>query len=119
MLPEYFGPYKIEKIIGQGGMGHVYKAFHAKSGLTVAVQVISSSIANEVRFRRRFEAEIETLKRLKHPNIVQLFGYGEENGNLFYSMEYVEGESLHECLKKNGPVPWEDSLRIGIGRAHV
>jgi len=114
MLPEYFGPYKIEKIIGQGGMGNVYKAFHAKSGLTVAVKVISSSIANEVRFRRRFEAEIETLKRLKHPNIVQLIGYGEENGNLFYSMEYVEGESLHECLKKNGPVPWEDSLRIGI-----
>lgn len=114
MLPEYFGPYKIEKIIGQGGMGNVYKAFHAKSGLTVAVKVISSSIANEVRFRRRFEAEIETLKRLKHPNIVQLIGYGEENGNLFYSMEYVEGESLHECLKKNGPVPWEDALRIGI-----
>jgi len=114
MLPEYFGPYKIEKIIGQGGMGHVYKAFHAKSGLPVAVKVISSSIAQEVRFRRRFEAEIETLKRLKHPNIVQLIGYGEENGNLFYSMEYVEGESLHDCLKKNGPVPWEDALRIGI-----
>lgn len=114
MLPEYFGPYKIEKIIGQGGMGYVYKAFHAKSGLPVAVKVISSSIANESRFRRRFEAEIETLKRLKHPNIVQLIGYGEEVGNLFYSMEYVDGESLHECLKKNGPVPWEDVLRLGI-----
>lgn len=114
MVPEYMGPYKIEKLIGQGGMGSVYRAHHTKSGLPVAVKVISNSIADESRFRRRFQVEIETLKRLKHPNIVQLIGYGEEGGNLFYSMEYVDGESLHECLRRNGPIPWDDVLRFGI-----
>jgi serine/threonine-protein kinase len=114
MVPEHMGPYKIEKLIGQGGMGSVYKAHHIKSGLPVAIKVISNSIADESRFRRRFQVEIETLKRLKHPNIVQLIGYGEEGGNLFYSMEYVEGESLHECLRRNGPIPWDDVLRFGI-----
>jgi serine/threonine protein kinase len=114
MSPEFLGPYKIENIIGQGGMGTVFKAVHVKSGDLVAVKVISNSIAEEPRFRRRFHAEIETLKRLKHPNIVQLIGYGEEGGKLFYSMEYVDGESLHDCVKKNGPIPWEEVLRIGI-----
>jgi serine/threonine-protein kinase len=114
MVPEHMGPYKIEKLIGQGGMGSVYKAHHTKSGLPVAVKVISNSIADESRFRRRFQVEIETLKRLKHPNIVQLIGYGEEGGNLFYSMEYVDGVSLHECLRRNGPIPWDDVLRFGI-----
>ena len=114
MIPEFMGPYKVEKIIGQGGMGCVYKAHHSKSGLPVALKVISNSIADEPRFRRRFQVEIETLKRLKHPNIVQLIGYGEEGGSLFYSMEFVDGESLHDCLRRNGPIPWDDVLKIGI-----
>ncbi len=114
MVPEHMGPYKIEKLIGQGGMGSVYKAHHSKSGLPVAIKVISNSIADESRFRRRFQVEIETLKRLKHPNIVQLIGYGEEGGSLFYSMEYVDGESLHDCLRRNGPIPWDDVLKFGI-----
>lgn len=114
MVPEHMGPYKIEKLIGQGGMGSVYKAHHSKSGLPVAIKVISNSIADESRFRRRFQVEIETLKRLKHPNIVQLIGYGEEGGSLFYSMEFVDGESLHDCLRRNGPIPWDDVLKFGI-----
>lgn len=114
MVPEFMGPYKIDKLIGQGGMGSVYKAHHSKSGLPVAIKVIAQAIADESRFRRRFQVEVETLKRLKHPNIVQLIGYGEEGGNLFYSMEFVEGESLHDCLRRNGPIPWDDVLRFGI-----
>lgn len=114
MVPEFMGPYKIDKLIGQGGMGSVYKAHHSKSGLPVAIKVIAQAIADESRFRRRFQVEVETLKRLKHPNIVQLIGYGEEGGNLFYSMEFVEGESLHDCLRRNGPIPWDDVLKFGI-----
>lgn len=114
MVPEFMGPYKIEKLIGQGGMGSVYKAHHSKSGMPVAIKVIAQAIADESRFRRRFQVEVETLKRLKHPNIVQLIGYGEEGGNLFYSMEFVEGESLHDCLRRNGPIPWDDVLKFGI-----
>lgn len=114
---EYLGPYKVERCLGRGGMGTVYKGVHARSGDVVAIKVIAGSIADEPRFRRRFTAEIETLKRLKHPHIVQLIGHGEERGLLFYAMEYVEGHSLHEHLRQHKKLPWNDVVQIGIETA--
>lgn len=111
---EYLGPYHIQKLIGRGGMGSVYQAIHAKSGEPVAIKVIATAIANQPRFRRRFAAEIDALKRLKHPNIVSLVGYGEEQGILFYSMEYVEGQSLHDILRAQGRLRWQDVVHVGI-----
>lgn len=114
---EYLGPYRIERTLGRGGMGTVYKGVHAKSGEAVALKVLATGIANQMRFRRRFATEVETLKRLKHPNIVQPLGYGEEQGVLFYSMEFVEGHSLHEHLRQHKHLPWEDALQVGIETA--
>lgn len=111
---EYLGPYRIEGILGRGGMGTVYKGRHAKSGDLAAIKVIATGIANQVRFRRRFAAEVETLKRLRHPNIVQLLGYGEEQGLLFYSMEYVEGHSLHDHLRQHRQLDWTEVIQVGI-----
>lgn len=112
---EYLGPYHIQKLIGRGGMGSVYQGIHAKSGEPVAVKVIAGGIANQPRFRRRFAAEIDALERLKHPNIVTLIGYGEEStGVLFYAMEYVIGQSLHEILRSRGKLPWQDVVHVGI-----
>lgn len=111
---ETLGPYRVERTLGRGGMGTVYKGVHVKSGKKVAVKVIATDIANQSRFRRRFESEVETLKMLKHPNIVSLVGHGEEHGLLFYSMEYVDGRSLHEHLRIHNRMPWEDVLEIGI-----
>lgn len=111
---DYFGPYRVEGILGRGGMGTVYKASHARSGDKVAVKVIAAAVANQTRFQRRFAAEINTLKRLKHPHIVELIGYGEEHGLLFYSMEYVAGRSLLEHMRQHRVLPWEDVIQIGI-----
>lgn len=111
---EYLGPYKVERTLGRGGMGTVYKGVHAKSGDAVAIKVIAMGIANNMRFRRRFAAEVETLKRLKHPHIVQLVGYGEEQGLLFYSMEYVDGTSLHDRMRQQQKLSWQDVIQIGI-----
>ena len=111
---DYLGPYKVERTLGRGGMGTVYQGVHAKSGESVAIKVIATGIANHMRFRRRFAAEVETLKRLKHPNIVQLVGYGEEQGLLFYSMEYVDGHSLHDHLRQHGKLPWQEVVQVGI-----
>ncbi len=111
---EYLGPYRVERTLGRGGMGTVYKGVHARSGEVVAVKVIATGVANQSRFRRRFASEVETLKRLKHPNIVSLVGYGEEQGLLFYSMEYVEGHSLHEHLRQHAKLPWEDVVEVAI-----
>ena len=111
---EYLGPYRVDKILGRGGMGTVYLGVHSNSGEKVAIKVIASSLADQERFRRRFAAEVETLKRIKHVNIVQLIGYGEEQGHLFYSMEYVAGHNLLETLKSSHRIPWERALEIAI-----
>lgn len=111
---EYLGPYHIEGVLGRGGMGTVYKGRHSKSGDWVAVKVIAPGVSDQVRFRRRFAAEVETLKRLRHPNIVQLIGYGEEQGLLFYSMEFVDGHSLHDHLRQHKRIDWMEVIQVGV-----
>lgn len=115
MLPfEFLGPYRLSEPIGRGGMGTVYRATHEKTGQQVAVKLIAATVADDPRFRRRFASEIETLKRLKHPNIVTLVGYGEESGHLFYSMELVDGESLQQRLRRERRLPWPPVLDMAI-----
>lgn len=111
---EQIGPYEVVRILGQGGMGTVYQAINAKTRGPVAVKVISSSMAQHQRFRRRFDAEIQTLLKLKHPSIVQLIGFGEERGLLFYSMEYVDGENLQQQLRREKKIGWERVVDIAI-----
>ena len=111
---EVIGPYRVTGLLGRGGMGTVYSGIHAKNEQQVAIKVLSSSLAQHARFRRRFDAEIQTLLRLKHPNIVQLIGFGEEKGLLFYSMELVEGENLHQLLKRESTVSWSQSMDWAI-----
>ena len=114
MQPDYLGPYKIIATLGHGGMGTVYHASHSKTGEQVAVKIIAEAIAKHERFRRRFDAEVETLKRLKHKHIVKLIGYGEEAGRLFYSMEYVAGESLHQRIKRTKVLSWQLTVQFAI-----
>ena len=111
---DHLGPYKIESILGRGGMGTVYKGRHARSGELVAIKVISPSVANNVKFRRRFASEIETLVRLTHPNIVKAIGFGEEQGLLFYSMEFVDGHTLQDHLRQHKRLDWTEVIEIGI-----
>jgi serine/threonine-protein kinase len=111
---EFIGPYKIVRVLGQGGMGTVYHGVHTKSGDPVAVKIIAPALAQHQRFRRRFDAEIQTLLKLKHPNIVQLIGSGEEKGMLFYSMEYVDGENLQQQLRREKKLDWQRVIEIGI-----
>ncbi len=111
---EYLGPYRVESLIGRGGMGTVYKGRHAKSGDLVAIKVITSGVANDVRFRRRFANEIETLKRLRHPNIVEMIGFGEEHSCLFLVMEYVDGHSLQDHLRQHKQLDAAETIQVGI-----
>ncbi len=111
---EFLGPYRIGKPIGRGGMGSVFEAVHEKTGERVAVKLISQHVADEVRFRRRFDAEVKVLQRLRHQGIVRLIGFGEESGRLFYSMELVEGESLQQRIRREKKLDWLPTIDIAI-----
>src|SRR5688500_4015355 len=111
---EKLGPYKLEKVLGRGGMGTVYVGLHEETGERAAVKVLSGHLADDEAFRERFQIEVETLKRLSHPNIVQLSGFGEDDGHLFYVMELIHGRSLHDELAAGRRFTWREVTRIGI-----
>ena len=114
MPPQQLGPYRIDQSIGRGGMGTVYRGIHQETGQPAAIKVLATSLSDDPRFRERFANEIETLKKLRHPHIVQLFGYGEQDGLLFFSMELVSGRSLQDELYAGRRFQWRDVTRIGI-----
>ncbi|MGB1926777.1 MAG: serine/threonine protein kinase, partial [Rubripirellula sp.] len=95
-------------------MGSVYRAVHVKTKDPVAVKIIAAQVADEPRFRRRFDAEVKTLMSLQHPGIVKLIGFGEEHGQLFYSMELVEGDSLQALIKRERKLSWKQSIDFAI-----
>jgi serine/threonine-protein kinase len=111
---EQLGPYRIGKKLGQGGMGSVFEGVDVNTNARVAVKLLAPVLADDHGFRVRFEAEIDSLKRLKHPNIVRLLGFGEHEGVLFYGMELVEGTTLEAELKRGRRFTWRETADIGI-----
>ncbi|MCR4412297.1 MAG: serine/threonine protein kinase, partial [Thermoguttaceae bacterium] len=114
MIPEQLGPYRIIGTLGRGGMGAVYRAVHVETDEPAAIKTLAAGLSQEEGFRQRFEAEIETLRKLYHPNIVQLFGFGEQDGILFYAMELVEGSSLEEEIRRGRRFDWREVAQMGI-----
>src|SRR5262245_58682802 len=108
------GPYEIGKPLGKGGMGSVFEARNVETGERVAVKALTPHLAMAEGFRERFEAEIESLKALRHEGIVRLYGYGEQDGVLFYSMELVNGTSLDDELKAGRRFNWREVTNIAI-----
>ena len=96
---EKIGPYKFLDVLGRGGMGTVFKGQHEETGELHAVKVLAPNYSQEPHFRARFESEIKALIKLDHPNIVRLISFGQEDGNMFFAMEMVDGKSLFEVLR--------------------
>ncbi|QDU93089.1 serine/threonine-protein kinase [Lignipirellula cremea] len=111
---ERLGPYLIQETLGHGGMGSVFAATNEITGDRVAVKMLSAAFCDQAHFRERFEAEIETLKRLTHPHIVQLYAYGVENSQPYFAMELVEGKSLFEHLRAGRKFHCEEVAQIGV-----
>ncbi len=114
MQIERLGPYQIVGKLGRGGMGTVFEGVNLETGEPAAVKLLSAALAEEEGFRGRFEAEIETLRKLNHPNIVRLFGFGEDDARLFYAMELIDGNSLEEELGRGRRFDWREVVRIVI-----
>jgi serine/threonine-protein kinase len=97
------GPYEIRETIGHGGMAAVYKAYQPRLDRIVAIKVISSHLASEPEFSKRFEQEAQTVAKLNHPNIVVVHDYGDENGIPYLVMEYIDGVSLADLMEEGIP----------------
>jgi len=106
------GPYKILAPIGAGGMGEVYKARDTRLDRIVAIKVLPEHLSSK-QSRERFEREARAISSLSHPHICPLFDVGHQDGIDYLVMEYLEGETLAQKLKK-GPLPLEQVLRYGI-----
>ncbi|MEO2088805.1 MAG: SUMF1/EgtB/PvdO family nonheme iron enzyme, partial [Gemmataceae bacterium] len=99
------GPYLVSDVLGEGGMGRVYHAKHTRLGRDVAVKVIRKEKLTNPQTLLRFEQEIHAAAQLSHPNVVLAFDAETADGNLFLSMEYVEGTDLTKLVGRNGPMP--------------
>jgi serine/threonine-protein kinase len=118
------GKYKIMGLLGEGAMGVVYRATDSVIGRTVAVKVMSESIARHAELRQRFMHEAQAAGSMQHPNIISLYDLGELGGHLYIVMEYVEGVDLAQLISSRKPLTLQTKLDIiidvlsGLSYAH-
>lgn len=110
--------FRIEALIGRGGMGVVYRAEQMRYGRKVALKVLAPELAADLSFRERFEQEWRTAARLEHPNIVPIYEAGEADGVLYIAMRYVEGIDLTALLGRHGRLDPRRALGI-VGQVGV
>ena len=118
------GRYRIMGPLGRGGMGDVYRADDLKLGQPVALKFLSQLRAKDPLWLHRYSAEVRLARRVTHPNVVRVYDLVESDGEVFISMEYVDGEDLGGLLRRVGPMTSNKVVQIarqlcgGLGAAH-
>ena len=107
------GPYEIQSRLGAGGMGEVYRALDTRLDRTVAIKVLASHLSSSPELKQRMEREARAISSLNHPHICHLYDIGSQDGTDYLVMEFLEGETLAERIRK-GAVPLNEILKIGI-----
>jgi predicted Ser/Thr protein kinase len=113
-LGRTFDGYRVEELIGRGGMGEVYKATQLSLGRPVALKILPEGFVDDPQFRDRFEREVDIMSRLSHPNVVTVFERGTVDGRPYIAMEYVRGTSLRAVVRR-GPLPAAEALVVVRG----
>jgi serine/threonine protein kinase len=111
-IGDEFGPYRIESVLGRGGMGTVYLATHARLERRVALKVITPALADDPDFRARFLRESRLAASLDHPHVIPIYDADEVDGVLYLAMRYVDGPSLQELIREDGALTPGDALRV-------
>lgn len=111
------GPYDIQKELVKGGMSTVYLAIHRELGRKAALKVIRPDLTSDPAYQKRFEREARLIARLEHPNLLQIYDFGRQEGCLWLAMELVEGEDMDALLKRSGPLP--DTVALAALRQAV
>src|SRR5215472_2219872 len=116
--------YEMQEPIGRGGMATIYRAVDLRMGRVVAAKILREVYSTDPKFVTRFQREARAASALAHPNIVQVFDYGQSGENYYIVMEFVDGSDLRRYLKKTGPLSNERVVEIahdvalGLGAAH-
>ena len=107
------GKYLIEQLIKRGGMGAVYRGKHILMDKTVAIKVLRPALAGDDEVVRRFSREAKAASRISHPHAVSVTDFGEaENGVVFLVMEYLDGRTLKDVIRNDGPMPLDRAVEI-------
>jgi eukaryotic-like serine/threonine-protein kinase len=112
------GPYEIVSPLGAGGMGEVYRALDTRLDRTVAVKVLASHLSSSPELKQRMEREARAISSLSHPHICHLYDIGSQDGTDYLVMEFLEGETLADRLRK-GALPLNEAFKIGIAVAEA
>jgi Protein kinase domain len=124
MIGTEIGNYRILEKIGEGGMGIVYKAVDVNLDRTVAIKALKTELSGNPELEQRFRAEIKALGNLNHTNLATLYALFIENGRPLMVVEFIEGETFEQMVKRRGPIPSEEAIPLfrqallGIGCAH-
>lgn len=116
--------YQLQNLIGRGGMASIYRGLDRRTDRVVAIKVLREAYSTDPKFVTRFQREAKAASALQHPNIVQVFDYGQTNGNYFIVMELVEGTDLRRYLRSRGVLDIDRAIVIahdvalGLGAAH-
>jgi serine/threonine protein kinase len=116
--------YRIVGLVGQGGMGEVYRANDLKLGQPVALKFLPAATATNQQLLARFHAEVRIARQVSHPNVCRVYDIAEVDGATFLSMEYVDGEDLRSLLRRIGRLPGDKAIEIsrklcaGLAAAH-
>jgi serine/threonine-protein kinase len=118
------GEYRIERLLGKGGMGQVFLAHDLTLEREVAIKVLPPDVAQDDQVVRRFQQEAKTAAKLDHPNIIPIYRVESEGGLIYFVMKYISGTSLEDLLDKKEPLPVPEIQRIlweaacALGHAH-
>jgi serine/threonine-protein kinase len=124
MIGELVDHYRVLELIGRGAMGVVYKALDVNLDRTVALKVMSAEVRNDPDFVERFRQEARVQAALNHPNVALLFDYFVHDGAPVAVMEFIEGESLEQLIRRRGAIPAREAIPIfkqalrGVAAAH-
>ncbi|MFT3715837.1 MAG: protein kinase [Gordonia sp. (in: high G+C Gram-positive bacteria)] len=107
-----FGPYRIDALLGRGGMGEVYRAYDGAHEREVALKLLGGRTADDGTFAERFRRECQAVARLGEPHIIPIHDFGEIDGVLYLDMRLVDGQNLRESLNARGPLPAADATDL-------
>ncbi|WUI72200.1 serine/threonine-protein kinase [Nocardia sp. NBC_00403] len=112
VVGELFGRYTLQAMLGEGGMGQVYRAHDSATDRTVAVKVLHTHLAADPVVRQRFQREARAAASLGHPHVVPIFDFGEIEGRPFICMQFIEGAGVDAVLAESGPMPLARAVSI-------